>query len=105
LYRFAPNLRDHRWRWSTPGAWLALFVWIGGTMVVRFYFEHVNNYRRSYGPLNSVVMLLLWLYVANAAVLLGGEMNSEIEKAGAQQGSDGESATPKEQERGDRSGS
>jgi membrane protein len=105
LYRFAPNLRDHRWRWSTPGAWLALFVWISGTMVVRFYFEHVNNYRRSYGPLNSVVMLLLWLYVANAAVLLGGEMNSEIEKAGAQHDSDGESAKPKEQEGGDRSGS
>jgi membrane protein len=105
LYRFAPNLRDHRWRWSTPGAWLALFVWISGTMVVRFYFEHVNNYRRSYGPLNSVVMLLLWLYVANAAVLLGGEMNSEIEKAGARSASSAEPPTPQEQEGGDRSGS
>ena len=105
LYRFAPNLRDHRWRWSTPGAWLALLVWIGGTLLVRFYFEHVNNYRRSYGPLNSVVMLLLWLYVANAAVLLGGEMNSEIEKAGAQHDSKVESPMSKEQEEGDRSGS
>jgi membrane protein len=105
LYRFAPNLRDHRWRWSTPGAWLALFVWIGGTMAVRFYFEHVSNYRRSYGPLSSVVMLLLWLYVSNAAVLVGGEMNSEIEKAGAHQAGSAESLAPKGEAAADRSGS
>ncbi len=84
LYRFGPNLRDHRWRWSTPGAVFALILWIGSTLSVRFYFEHVNNYERVYGHLNSVVMLLLWLYVTNGAILIGGEMNSEIEKAGAQ---------------------
>jgi membrane protein len=74
-------------------------------MAVRFYFEHVSNYRRSYGPLNSVVMLLLWLYVSNAAVLVGGEMNSEIEKAGAHQAGSAESLAPKEEAAGDRSGS
>jgi membrane protein len=84
LYRFAPNLRDHEWRWSTPGALCALVLWIGATLFTRFYFEHVNDYARSYGHLNSVVMLLLWLYVTNGAILLGGEMNSEIEKAVAE---------------------
>jgi membrane protein len=80
LYRFAPNLRDHEWRWSTPGALCAVVLWIISTFATRIYFEHVNNYACSYGHLNGVVMLLLWLYVSNGAVLIGGEMNSEIEK-------------------------
>lgn len=81
LYRFGPNLRDHQWRWSTPGAVVALVLWIASTFAARFYFEHVNNYERIYGHLNAVAMLLLWLYVSNGAILIGGEMNSEIEKA------------------------
>jgi membrane protein len=79
LYRFAPNLRDCAWRWSTPGAFCALLLWIGSTFAARVYFAHVN-YARSYGHLSGVVMLLLWLYVTNGAILIGGEMNSEIEK-------------------------
>jgi membrane protein len=83
LYRFAPSLRDHEWRWSTPGALCAVVLWIGSTFAARLYFDHVNNYARSYGHLNGVVMLLLWLYVTSGAILIGGEMNSEIEKAAA----------------------
>jgi membrane protein len=79
LYRFAPNLRDCEWRWSTPGAFCALVLWIGSTFAARVYFDHVD-YARSYGQLSGVVMLLLWLYVTNGAILIGGEMNSEIEK-------------------------
>src|SRR5581483_2831439 len=59
VYRFAPNLRDHEWRWSTPGAFCALLLWIGSTIGLRLYFEHANNYARTYGHLNSVVILLL----------------------------------------------
>ena len=80
LYRFAPNLRHHRWRWSTPGAVFALILWIASAFAARIYFDRVNNYARSYGHLNGVVMLLLWLYVTNGAILIGGELNSEIEK-------------------------
>jgi membrane protein len=83
LYRFAPNLRDCEWRWSTPGALCALILWLCATFVARIYFEHINNYVSSYGRLNGVVILLLWLYVTNGAILIGGEMNSEIEKAAA----------------------
>jgi membrane protein len=86
IYRFAPNLRDHDWKWSTPGAVCALLLWVASTVGVRFYFQHVNDYTRTYGHLNSVVMLLLWLYLTNGAILIGGEMNSEIEKAADQDG-------------------
>ena len=81
LYRFAPNLRDQEWRWSTPGALCALLLWLGATFAARIYFDHINNYSRVYGHLNGVAMLLLWLYLTNGAILIGGEMNSEIEKA------------------------
>ena len=74
-------------------------------MALRFYVEHVSNYRRSYGALNSVVMLLLWLYVSNGAILLGGEMNSEIEKAGAPGTDSMEPTGPGDSAARDRSGS
>lgn len=80
LYRFAPNVPDPQWRWSTPGAVCALLLWTGATFAARAYFDYVNDYSRAYGQLNGVVMLLLWLYVTNAAILIGGELNSEIEK-------------------------
>jgi membrane protein len=89
LYRFAPSLRVHKWCWSTPGALCALVLWICSAFAARVYFEHVNNYARSYGQLNGVAIFLLWLYVSNGAVLIGGEMNSEIEKSAA-----GHSHTP-----------
>jgi membrane protein len=81
LYRFAPNVPDPQWRWSTPGALCALIIWIGSVLAARFYFEKVNDYSRIYGYLNGVAILLIWLYVSNGAILIGGELNSEIEKA------------------------
>ncbi|HLK50309.1 MAG TPA: YihY/virulence factor BrkB family protein [Bryobacteraceae bacterium] len=90
LYRFAPNLRDHEWRWSTPGAICALVLWVAATLAARVYFDRINDYSMVYGQLNGVVMLLLWLYVTNGAILIGGEMNSEIEKAAQPWASPGE---------------
>lgn len=81
LYRFAPNIPDHAMRWSTPGALCALILWLAATFAAQIYFGHINDYTRSYGPLNRVVMLLLWLYASNAALLIGGEMNSEIQES------------------------
>jgi membrane protein len=81
LYRFAPSLENKRWQWSTPGAFVAAALWVSATLVARFYFERIDNYHVSFGRLSGVAMLLLWLYVTNGAILIGGEMNSQIEKA------------------------
>jgi membrane protein len=86
VYRFAPNLRNPEWQWSTPGALCALLIWTGASVGLRVYFDRFNDYTRTYGHLNSVVMLMLWLYFTNSAILIGGEMNSEIEKAAAEHG-------------------
>lgn len=81
FYRFGPNLYDREWQWSTPGALLALVLWLIASGLVRLYFERFHTYHVVYGPLEGVAMLLLWLYFTSAAILIGGEMNSEIEKA------------------------
>jgi membrane protein len=86
LYRFGPNLKDRRWQWSTPGAVVALALWAGSTLLLRIYQEHFSSSQRIYGGLEPVATLLLWLYLTGAAILIGGEVNSEIEKAAAEAG-------------------
>jgi membrane protein len=80
VYRFGPNLKDRRWRWSIPGAVVAVTLWVASTLLLRIYQNHFSS-QRIYGGLNAVVELLLWLYFTGAAIFIGGEANSEIEKA------------------------
>jgi membrane protein len=82
LYRFGPNLNDRRWQWSIPGAVIAVTVWVASTVLLRVYQNHFSA-QRIYGGLQSVVALLFWLYITGAAVFIGGEANSQIEKAAA----------------------
>jgi|SRR5579872_6470152 len=86
LYRFGPNLRDRRWQWSVPGAVVGVGLWLASTLLLRVYQQHFGSSQRIYGELNAVVTLLLWLYVTGAAIFIGGEANSEIEKAAAEAG-------------------
>jgi len=86
LYRFGPNLNDRRWQWSTPGAVIAIVLWVGSTVLLRVYQQHFSSSQRIYGGQNAAVTLLLWLYVTGAAIFIGGEANSEIEKAAAEAG-------------------
>jgi membrane protein len=86
-YRFGPNLPDAEWRWATPGAALAAVLWITATVLFHAYVDlSPGKYERIYGPVAAAALLLLWFYVTGAAILIGGEMNSEIENAVAQHG-------------------
>jgi membrane protein len=85
LYRFGPNLKDRRWQWSIPGAVIAVTLWVPSTLLLRLYQEHFGS-SRIYGELNAVATLLLWLYLTGAVIFIGGEANSEIEKAAAEAG-------------------
>ncbi len=82
LYRFGPNLNDRRWQWSIPGAVVAVALWAASTLLLRVYQNHFSS-QRIYGSLDAVVALLMWLYSTGAAIFIGGEANSEIEKAAA----------------------
>src|SRR5207253_10677508 len=85
LYRFRANLRDQRSEWSTPSAVVGTSMWLGSNLLLRTYL-HFSSFQTIYGGLGAVVTLLLWLYLTSAAIFIGGEINSEIEKAAAEAG-------------------
>jgi membrane protein len=85
FYRFGPNLKDSRWQWSTPGAVFGVTLWVVATLAVQEYFDRFASHHRIYGRLAATAALLIWLYMTSATVLIGAELNSEIEKAGEEQ--------------------
>ncbi len=86
LYRYGPNLKDQRWQCSTHGAVVAVTFWVAATLLLLVYQRHSSFFQMIYGGLNAVVTLLLWLYLTGAAIFIGGEVNSESEKAAAEAG-------------------
>ncbi|MGD9849682.1 MAG: YihY/virulence factor BrkB family protein [Nitrospirales bacterium] len=79
-YYFCPNKRV-KWRWISPGAVVAVLLWFGMSLGFKWYVENFNNYNAAYGSLAGGVVLMLWLYLSGAALLLGGEINSELDKS------------------------
>jgi membrane protein len=86
IYRFGPNLADQKWRWILPGAFVALLLWLMASFGLRLYMRYFPSYGAVYGALGAILALLLWLYLTGAAILIGGELNSEIEGAAAARG-------------------
>jgi membrane protein len=80
LYHAAPNVRHPRFRWITPGAILAVLVWIGASAVFGLYVAKFGSYNKTYGSLGAIVIFLVWLWLTNVAVLLGAELNAELER-------------------------
>ena len=79
IYHFAPNLPARTWRWITPGAVVGVTLWVLVSLGFRLYLEYFDSYSRTYGSLGAVIVLMLWFYFTSAAILIGGELNSEIE--------------------------
>ena len=86
IYYFAPDFREQSWQWLTPGAAIGVVLWLLVSLGFRVYLHYFNSYSATYGSLGAVIILMLWLYFTGAAVLIGGEINSEIENAAAEQG-------------------
>jgi membrane protein len=80
LYRYAPCRRQPRWEWVSPGALLATVLWLGGTSLFTLYVSNLGRFNRLYGALGAVVILLLWLLITGHAILLGAELNAEMER-------------------------
>ncbi len=79
VYYFSPDRARARWRWITPGALVATVLWIVGSVLFSFYVANFGNYNETYGALGGVIVLLLWLFLTSFVVLLGAEINAEIE--------------------------
>lgn len=79
LYRYGPSREDPEWRWVTPGAIIAIGFWIAGSAIFSWYVRSFGSYNETYGTLGGVIVLLTWLWLSAYIVLLGAELNSEIE--------------------------
>jgi membrane protein len=86
IYYFAPDLHDQKWTWLTPGSAIGVALWLLVSIGFRMYLNFFDSYSATYGSLGAVIILMLWLFLTGAAVLIGGEINSEIEHAAAEQG-------------------
>lgn len=80
LYRYAPCRRTPRWEWVSWGAAIATLLWLGGTWLFTWYVSSLGRFNRLYGALGAVVILLLWLLISGHAILLGAEINAEMER-------------------------
>jgi membrane protein len=82
VYHFGPNLSDRKMRWSMPGAVIAVILWLCTSGLFRGYMTYqASKYDQAYGSAGALAILLLWFYFTGAAILIGGEANSEIENA------------------------
>jgi membrane protein len=81
LYWSAPNAKPAGFRWFSPGAVLALVVWILASAAFAFYVATFSSYNKTYGALAGVVVFLIWLWITNLAVLLGAEINAETKRS------------------------
>jgi membrane protein len=80
LYRYGPSRNEARWRWVTPGALVAAVLWLLGSAAFSLYVSKFASYDKTYGPLGAVVVFLMWLYISALTVLIGAEVNSELER-------------------------
>ncbi|HEX5910683.1 MAG TPA: YihY/virulence factor BrkB family protein, partial [Thermoleophilaceae bacterium] len=81
LYYASPNARVTGIRWVTPGSLLALVVWVGASALFALYVANFGSYNKTYGTLGGAVTFLVWLWITNIAVLLGAELNAELERS------------------------
>lgn len=78
-YHWAPDLDHPRWRWLTPGEVVGLLGWLLASIGLRIYLDFSNTYSVTYGSLGAVIILLTWLYITGLMLLIGAEIDSEIE--------------------------
>lgn len=84
IYYWAPDLKRSCWRWLTPGSAIGIVVWVLASVGFRVYLHFFNNFSVTYGSLGAVIILLTWFYITGLTLLLGAEINSQIEAAAAE---------------------
>jgi membrane protein len=80
FYYFGPNREAPRWTWVTPGGVLATAGWVLASLAFSFYVSNFGPYAETYGSLAGVVVLVMWLYLTALVVLVGAELNAELER-------------------------
>lgn len=79
VYRYGPSRENARWRWTTPGSVVATVLWLIASILFSIYVQNFGSYTETYGALGGVIILLMWFWISAFVVLLGAELNSEME--------------------------
>ena len=85
VYRYAPARVPRKREWVSWGAVIATVFWLIGSIAFTFYVSKVGSYDKTYGSLGAVIVLLLWFYLSAYVILIGAELNAEIERQTAKQ--------------------
>jgi membrane protein len=80
LYYASPNVKHPKFQWVSPGSLLAVLLWIVASAAFAFYVANFSSYNKTYGALGGVIVFLTWLWITNNVILLGAELNAEIER-------------------------
>jgi membrane protein len=81
IYYWAPDVKQRQWRWLTPGGAIGIIGWLLASLGLRVYLHFFNSYSAIYGSLGAVIILLTWFYLSGLMLLIGAEVNSQIEAA------------------------
>ena len=79
MYRYGPSRDNPEWKWVTPGAVAAVVLWLVASVAFAFYVRNFGSYNETFGSLGGVVVMLMWLWISAYIVLMGAELDSEME--------------------------
>lgn len=80
IYSFVPNHIPFTWNWITPGAIVAIILWVLASLGFRLYLHYFNSYAATYGSLGAIMILMLWLYITALAIIIGGAINAILDE-------------------------
>jgi membrane protein len=89
LYRYGPSRTTPQWRWVTWGSAIAGGIWLVGSLLLSWYVANFANYNATYGSLGAVIGFMIWIWLSTIVVLLGGEINAEMEHQTAKDTTEG----------------
>jgi membrane protein len=79
LYRYGPSRTQAQWQWLSTGSFVAALLWVGGSLLLSYYISNFAHYDATYGSLGAAIGLMMWMWLSSIVILLGAELNSEIE--------------------------
>jgi membrane protein len=98
VYSFAPNRSRPQVQWVSPGAILATVFWLIASIGFSFYITHFGSYNKTYGSAAAIVILMMWFWISAFVILLGAELNAELESQTRKDSTGGEPASPGDRE-------
>lgn len=93
IYYFAPDV-EQQWKWIAPGSLFAVTIWTILSLGFSYYVNNFGSYEKTYGSIGAIIVMLTWMYASGFVILVGGEINAEIEHASAGGKNPGEKQTP-----------